>query len=72
MISLYKTLTVKEYERMADEYDKVKYKCKCGRRSVIPYNVEKVVCSWCGNYVFKNKKDEFKYRLEVQRKKGGK
>jgi hypothetical protein len=21
------------------------------------------LCSWCGNYVFRDKRDEFKYRL---------
>lgn len=62
---MHKTLTVKEYERMCNEYDKVKYVCtRCGRRNIIPYNVEKVICSWCGRYVFKSKKDEFKYRLQ--------
>lgn len=48
---------------MTDEYDKVKYKCKYGRRIVIPKWVDKQLCDWCGNYVFKSKKDEFQYRL---------
>lgn len=47
-----KMLTTKEYKRMTDEYDKVKYKCKCGRRVVIPKWVDKQLCDWCGNYVF--------------------
>ena len=67
---MYKTLTIKEYDRMTNEYDKVKYECKyCGRKAVIPYNVDKVECSWCHHYVFKNKRDEFKYRLGVERKR---
>ena len=62
---MYKTLTTKEYERQADEYDKVKYRCKhCGHRVVIPYNVDKKICGWCQHYVFKNPEDEFKYRLK--------
>lgn len=62
---MYKTLTIKEYERLSDEYDKVKYQCKnCGHKMIIPYNIDKQVCSWCKNYVFKDEKDEFKYRLE--------
>ena len=65
-----KLLSVKEYERMTDEYDKVKYRCKnCGHRVVIPYQVNKQICSWCKNYVFKNEQDEFKNRLECERKK---
>lgn len=39
-----KMLTTKEYKRMTDEYDKVKYKCKCGRRVVIPKWVDKQLC----------------------------
>lgn len=56
-------LTIEEYDRMQEEYDKVKYKCKCGHKVVIPNWVDKQVCGWCGKYVFKNEKDEFKYRM---------
>ena len=59
-----KLLTAEEFSRMADEYDKVKYTCKCGRRSVIPKWVDKTLCSWCGCYVFKSKKNEFEYRMK--------
>ena len=38
-----------------EEYDKVKYMCKCGHRVVIPKWVDKMPCDWCGNYVFKTK-----------------
>lgn len=65
---MYKTLNTEEYKRMTREYDKVKYRCECGHRVVIPYNVNKQICSWCHRYVFKNKQDEFKYRLEQKRK----
>ena len=53
-----------EYERRADELDKVKYRCKCGHRVIIPKYVDKQLCDWCGNYVFKNKSEEFKYRMQ--------
>lgn len=67
---MHKTLTIKEYKRMSEEYDKVKYRCKnCGHRVVIPYNVDKMICQWCHRYVFKNEQDEFKYRFEEQRRK---
>ena len=62
---MYKTLTVKEFERMSNEYEKVKYQCNnCGHKVVIPYHVEKQLCSWCKHYVFKNKQDELKYRMK--------
>lgn len=59
-----KLLSIKEYERMTQEYDKVKYRCKCGRRVIIPYNVDKQICSYCNRYVFKSKNEEFKYRVK--------
>ena len=67
---MYKTLNAKEYSRMADEYDKVKYRCKnCGHKVVIPYHIDKQICSWCKHYVFRSQQDEFRYRLECERKK---
>ena len=59
-------LTDKEYNRMTEEYDKVKYKCKCGHRVVIKHNQTKAICSWCGSYVKKKKKREFNYRISEQ------
>lgn len=54
----------KKYQRQAEEYSKVKYQCTCGHKVVIPEWADKQCCSWCGNYVFKSKKDEFKYRMK--------
>ena len=45
------------------------YKCKCGHSVVIKPQQEKKLCNWCNKYVFKNEKDEFKFRLEEQRRK---
>lgn len=56
--------TDKEFKRMADEYSKVKYKCKCGHIVVIPKWLDKQLCRWCGQFVFKDKKDEFEYRIK--------
>ena len=64
MKGMSKTLTMKEFNRMTNEYDKVKYKCKCGHNVIIPKWVDKNICSWCGNYVFKDKKTEFEYRMQ--------
>lgn len=53
-----------EFQNKSNEYDKVKYKCSCGHRTIIPKWADKNICSWCGKYVFKNKKDEFDYRIK--------
>lgn len=63
-----RVLSINEFNRMSEELDKVKYKCKCGHRVVIPYFMDKNICSWCHEYVFKNKETEFKYRLKEKLK----
>lgn len=40
------------------------YKCKCGHSVVIRPNQDKLLCHWCNKWVFKNREDEFKYRLK--------
>lgn len=63
-----RVLTKEEFDRCTEEYNKVKYPCKCGRRVVIPYWADKTLCSWCHRYVYKDKKQEFKERLGHARK----
>lgn len=63
--------TKEEDDRMFQEMSKHRKKCKhCGHSSVIPVYVDKKVCSWCGNYVFRTDEIEFKFRLEEKLKKG--
>ena len=57
-------LSAKEFSRQTNMLNKAKYKCKCGHRIIIPLWVDKQICDWCGKYVFREKKDEFKYRLK--------
>lgn len=57
-----------EFQRISNEYAKVKFECKnCKHKVVIPVWVDKQICSWCGNYVYRNKKME----LEDNLKKAG-
>ena len=50
------------------EPQKNKYACKCGHIVYIPVFREKVLCKWCGEYVFADKRKKFEYRLiEKQR-----
>lgn len=65
-------LREKKVRKLMNEYKNNTYTCKCGHRVFILNNRNKEICTWCGKYVFKSKKDEFKYRLEEQKKKGGK
>lgn len=59
-----KVLTNKEFENMTNYYVKIKYKCKCGRRVIIPKFKDYALCDWCNNYVFKDKKTEDLFRIK--------
>lgn len=56
-------MTPEEYKRQTLEYDKVKVRCKCGHRVIIPYWKKRQLCSWCKHFVYRDKKDEFIERL---------
>ena len=52
----------KEIEKYTSVLSDHRVLCKCSHSILIPPEVNKVICSWCGKYVFKDKKEEFKYR----------
>jgi len=43
--------------------DNYTYICKCGHRVVMNNRQTKVLCHWCNHYVYRDKKDEFKERV---------
>lgn len=51
------------------EFEKVKYKCKCGHTLYIPKKVDKIICTHCGNYFFPDKEKEKEYRAEEFKRK---
>ena len=62
-------MTNKEIDKKEDEASKYKHICKCGHTVVI-YPFEKRIkklCGWCGRYVYINKKEEFRDRLNFRR-----
>lgn len=61
-------LRYKELRKLDEELAKHKVKCRCGHK-VILINRDKVICDWCGNYVYKDKKQEFKERITQCMKK---
>lgn len=56
-------LTFKDIEKLCEEKTASRIKCKCGHSVTIPNRKNKIICSWCKNYVFRDDKEEFKYRL---------
>ncbi len=57
-------LSRKEEQRLWEEKDKNKTTCKCGHVNIIMNKNGYHLCSWCKNYVFKDKQTEFEYRLK--------
>ena len=56
-------LTIPQMQKLQDELNNYTYTCECGHRVVILPQKDKVICNWCKHYVFKNKQEEFKYRM---------
>lgn len=50
-------------EFLDNEFSKYRKYCKCGHSIILPKKANKVICTFCGNYVYKTKQDEFKDRL---------
>lgn len=67
--------TYKEIDDVARVYSQNKTKCKrCGCTRLLNDKYKKLVCNNCGNYIFLNDKEEFKYRLreaQVREKRKG-
>ena len=51
-----------------NELAKFRVMCKCGHSVIIKPSKKKVICTFCGRYVFRRKEDEFKYRLKEKLK----
>lgn len=65
-------LTFKELEKLNSERSNSRVLCKCGHSLLMSNRSNKTICSYCHNFVFKTKKDEFIYRMkekQLQRKR---
>lgn len=64
-------LTFKEDSDLANEKRKMKLECPNCRHLINFYafeHVDKKLCRYCGVYVFKDKKDEFNYKMKQKMK----
>ena len=50
--------------KLQDALDDYRVKCKCGHKTVIPVWLDKRICWWCGFWVYRNKKVEFKEKMQ--------
>ena len=59
-----KMLNFKEIAILSGEQTKNRKLCKvCGHSKLLGLQ-NKAICNYCGNYIFKNEEEEFKYRLK--------
>ena len=61
----------KKYNLLLDIKKKYQHICSCGNRSIYIYPFEnkiKKVCRICGNTVYINDKEKFKYKLMEKKK----
>ena len=65
---MFNELTNQEIEEWSSVVLKYKIRCKCGHRVFIDKDKDKVLCQVCRNYVFKDKKSEFEYKIKQQLK----
>lgn len=56
-----------EMYRESQAKDKLKITCKCGKRKVIPAYVDRLICDWCGHWIYRTKAIEFKYKLNEEK-----
>ena len=50
--------------KVLEKIAKNKVYCKCGKTIEFWSEERKMICSWCGNYVFRTAKDEFNFRIK--------
>ena len=56
--------SLKEIKKLDNEMAELKVKCEhCGHTMMI-INVDRMICSWCHHWVYKNEQAKFKYKMK--------
>ena len=64
-------LTNKEIEKRSEIASEYTIKCSCGKSVTLTNKYGRVICSWCGNWVYRDEKTKFRYKL-LERLENGK
>lgn len=59
-----KHLNFNEMRKYADQISKATVYCKCGHGSVFSIQTDRIICSYCGHYVYRTPQLEFEYKLK--------
>ena len=51
-------------KRRAIEITKNSVKCKCGCVSVFQAQTDRIICRWCGNWLYRTPQLKFKYEMK--------
>lgn len=62
-------MRLRRSRKLESAIDEITFKCPCGH-SVEVFR-DRRVCNHCGRLIFKNKEDEFKYRLREKLNRKG-
>ena len=60
-------LYFEQEKKFFDKICKHRIKCKCSH-TVILINCDRIICSHCGNWIYKNQETEFRYKLAEKMK----
>lgn len=52
-----------EEDRLAEEKNKYKVKCKCGTKTVMT-NADRTICRGCGHWLYRTKEIEFREKMK--------
>jgi ribosomal protein S27AE len=63
-------LNIKDIEKYDEAKRAMSVKCRCGHSVEITNKYKRLICSWCGEMVYLNKKDEFKEKIKKGLKNG--
>lgn len=53
-------------ERLARVITDNKVECVCGHMVFVPQYAKRVLCTWCNRFVYKDKKEEFKDKIQSE------
>lgn len=59
----------KEIEKYAKVLTDNRIYCRCGKGTSIKAQRDRVICDWCGHWVYRTPQLEFKYRVKERLKK---
>lgn len=58
-------------KKRSSTYTDLSTHCKFCGHTIVIVNVDRIVCNWCGHWVYKDNKTEFIYKMKEGLRKNG-